>query len=271
VTSPNFQTMASMASADLLIKPLLYRYFHEAEFPDTHTVTFRKEESEDRVPDGWFHPSEHSTKTARQLYHYLAEPEQWQGWRPDYTLRMSVLMGSAVHDFGEMALKHLGLLMQPSGTCVACGKPQPSECKEFGARDDETGSRGHMDGILRLAILGMGGFELKTCAPMVIRNIADGDVVAFRKKWPYYYAQIQEYMRMTGLPFYIVLFFGMGNPWEMREFKIEADLLFQQQTKNTYLAARRAFELGKPPEACCGPRSKQSRECPARGCEMARL
>lgn len=260
-----------MASADLIIKPLLLRYFNDAQFPDTHTVTFRKEESEDRVPDGWFHPSEHPTKTERQLYYYLAEPDKWRGWRPDYTLRMSVLMGSAVHDFGEMALKDLGLLMQPSGICVACGMPQPSVCKEFGARDEETRSRGHMDGILNLVTLGMGGFELKTCHPMAITKIQDGDVAAFRKKWPYYYAQIQEYMRMTGLPYYIVLFFGMGNPWEMREFRIEADLVFQQQTKNKYMAVRRAVERGRPPMACCSVQSKESKECPARACEVTWL
>lgn len=259
-----------MASSDLLLKPLLYRYFNDAQFPDEWTVTFRKEEQEDRVPDGWFHPSEHPTKTERQLYYYLAEPGTWQGWRPDYTLRMSVLMGSAVHDFLQMGLKHLGVLMQPSGTCVSCGRLQPSECNEFGALDAEAGSRGHMDGILKLVRLGMGGFELKTCHPAAIAKIQDGDVAAFRKKWPYYYAQIQEYMRMTGLPFFIVLFFGMGNPWEMKEFKIEADFAFQQQIKNKYMAARRAVELGKPPMACCQIGSKEARDCPARACEVAR-
>lgn len=260
-----------MANSDLLLKPMLYKYFGDAQFPDEWVVGFRKEEQEDREPDGWFHPSEHPLMTERQLYYYLLKPEEWQGWRPDYTLRMSVLMGSATHDFMQMALDHLELLVKPAGTCLACGRPQPAECNEHGASDPEAGSRGHLDGILKRVQGYMAGFELKTCAPGVLTKIADGDVEAYRKKWPKYYAQVQEYMRMTGLPRFVCLFLGLGNPWEMREFVIEADLAFQQRTKNKYMTARRAVELGQPPMACCPVGSNQAKDCPARACEVASL
>jgi hypothetical protein len=267
VTTPTFRKMAAMAQEDLLVKPLLFRYFFEAQFPKEWTVTFRQEQIE-RGPDGWFHPSSHPLMTARQLYYYLTEPEKWQGWTPDYVLRMSTLMGSALHDFIEMALKHLGLLIEPSGACQACGRPQPTQCSEHGAKDAETGSRGHMDGVLKLDRLGLVGFEFKTAIPAGISQIADGDVAAFRKKWPYYFAQINEYMRMTGMRTYIVLFMGLGNPWEMREFKIDYDFELGLKTERKYLEVRRAVELGVPPQLCCAPRSKQARECPAAGCAV---
>jgi hypothetical protein len=259
--------MADMASKNLLLKPLLYKYFHEAQFPDEFTVTFKKETTGDRRPDDWFHPSAHPLMTVRQLYYYLTDPDGYEGWRPDYTLRMSVLMGSALHDFIEMGLIDLGMLLKPSGTCVACGRPQPSQCKEFGAIDRRTRSRGHTDGLLKDGR----GFELKSAAPQAIGTIADNDLEAFRKKWPYYYGQQQEYQRMMGLEESIVLFFGMGNPWEMREFVIPRDIAFQVETERKYLEAREAAEKGIVPPACCGPRSKMSRECPATGCEMKRL
>lgn len=259
-----------MAADGLLIKPLLFRYFNQAQFPDEWTVTFRKVETDTRVPDGWFHPSEHPLMHERQLYYYLTEPDRWQGWVPDYTLRISTLMGTAVHDLVQMALGHLNLSVPPSGTCLACQRPQPSQCNEHGAIDEETHARGHLDGILKLARKGMGGFELKTCAPMALLKIQDGDVEAYKKKWPYYYAQNQEYMRMTGLPWFVVLFMGLGNPWEMREFVIEADYAFQEQTRQKYMRARRAAESGDPPIWCCGPGTKAAKECPARACERAR-
>lgn len=262
--------MAAMATEDLHVKPLLFQYFTRAEFPDEWTVTFRKVETDDRVPDGWFHPSEHPLMTERQLYYYLAEPEQWKGWRPDYAMRMAVLMGSATHDFVQMGMNHMGLMVKPAGTCLACGRPQPSECSEHGACDAETGSRGHLDGILKNVLGGMAGFELKTCIPMAIRSIGDGDVEAYRKKWPYYYAQIQEYMRMTGLRRFVVIFMGLGTPWDMREFVVEYDHDFAQQIKNKYLRVRRDVELGIPPEVCCSLGSSESADCPARACEWAR-
>jgi hypothetical protein len=262
--------MASMASDDLLLKPLLYRYFHEAQFPDEWSVTFRKEVGVPRTADGWFHPSNHPLLTVRQLYYYLTAPEEWIGWQPDYTMRMSTLMGSALHDFMQMGLMDLGLLMRPSGTCVACGRHQPTGCGEFGAIDAKTGSRGHTDGLLKLKS-GVKGFELKSAAPMSIATIADNDLAALRKKWPYYWAQQQEYQRMMGLEETILLMFGMGNPWEMREFKIPRDLTFQLGVERKYLLAREHHVLGTPPPACCGPRSKEARECPAGGCEIKRL
>lgn len=265
-----FATMADMASNDLVLKPLLHQYFHEARFPDEFSVSFRKEIGEDRRPDGWFHPSEHPLMNLRQLYLYLTDPDGWVGWRPDYILRMSVLMGSALHDFMEMGLIDLGLLMQPSGVCVACGLSQPDQCKEFGAIDRETGARGHTDGLLKLRD-GISGFELKSAMPQTLSRIADNDLAAFRKKWPRYYAQQQEYQRMMGLEKTVILFFGMGNPWEMKEFKIPRDLTFQMEVENKYRLARKYAEAGELPPPCCAPRSKDMRECPASGCEMKRL
>ena len=60
------------------------------------------------------------------------------------------------------------------------------------------------------------------------------DLDVFREKWPKYWAQMQECMRMTGLRRYIVFFQGLGNPWEQREFHIPYDAVFAAQTEAKY-------------------------------------
>jgi hypothetical protein len=119
------------------------------------------------------------------------------------------------------------------GTCPACGLPQPRQCREHGARNDATRSTGHLDGILRFGPPGHGGdgytsdeiwgFEGKTIKVFQLLDVPDMDPAYFRERWPHYWWQVQEYMRLTGLGHYIVLFTGLGNPWELREFHVMAD------------------------------------------------
>jgi hypothetical protein len=184
---------------------------------------------------------------------------------------MAAMFGSVGHDIIETALIDLKYLAKVSkGTCLSCGLSQPDQCHEHGAVDLETKSRGHMDGIL---VIGgkTRGFEFKTAMPRALDKIMSNDLETFRKKWPYYYAQAQEYMRMTGLAVYKVVFLAMGTPWDMREFTIHADPFFQEQTRQKYLMARAAVADGILPPPCCGIGSAQAKSCPAMGCPVKRF
>lgn len=264
--SGKFKRIIAAAEGGTEVIPLLYGYLEGGKLPDPLTVKVQGGTG-DRPPDGWFHPSEHPLLTERQLYYYLTDPESWEPEPFGYTIKMSALIGSVVHEIVETALKDLGYLVEPKGTCLACGLAQPVQCREHGASDLTTRSRGHMDGLI---VIGGSprGFELKTAMPRVITHIRNNDVEAFKIKWPYYYAQIQEYMRMTGLTSYKVLFWAMGNPWDMREFTIEADIVFQLQVRTRYLKARDAVTAAEPPMVCCNPGSAKSKSCPARACPV---
>lgn len=262
--SAGFKRILNAAENDTEIIPILYGYLERGGLPDPFTVVVRGGTG-NRKPDGWFHPSTHPLMTERQLYYYLADPEHWEKPPFDYTIKMSATIGSVVHDIVETALKDLGYLIEPKGVCVACGRPQPQECREHGAIDLKTGSRGHMDGVVLLRGV-LKGFEFKTSHPRAIQNIESNDVAAFRKKWPYYYSQVQEYLRMTGMSQYKVLFWSMGNPWDMREFTIFPDLEFHLLTERKYLAVREMVAAGEMPQPCCVERSKESKECPALRC-----
>lgn len=261
-----------MATEGLIVKPLLHKYFYEAKFPKEWSVAFRQENTF-RDPDGWFHPSSHPLLEPRQLWFYLTQPGSWHKEPFDYAIRMSILMGSALHDFVEMAMEDLGLLVRPKGICPTCHRRQPQDCKEHGFADEETKTRGHLDGVIIWGKLPehVGGFEFKTANPFTLKDIKDNDIAAFKKKWPYYYAQIQEYMRISGLRRFVVIFFAMGNPWEMSEFLIEYDVKFSFDIESRYRLALTAQADGKMPPPCCGPRSAMSKRCPATTCEMKRL
>lgn len=268
MTSSAFKKIAALAAEDTELAPILYGYIDKEMSPKISRIEVLGGKRE-RKPDGWFHPSAHPLMTERQLWYYLTKPDSWEKPPFDFTLKMSAKVGSIMHDVVENALKDLGYLAEPKGTCVACGRPQPKECHEHGAIDPETGTRGHMDGILHTKGI-LRGFEFKTCAPQVLINAPNSDVAFFRKKWPYYYAQVQEYLRMTGMPEYKVLFWGMGNPWEMREYSIHPDHAFHTETRRKYLTVRQMVAEGLAPDACCTPGSKESKACPAILCPFKR-
>ena len=168
----------------------------------------------------------------------------------------------------------LGLVVPPKGTCVCCGKPHgrgKGKCDEWGVRDDNLGRRGHMDGLLDIPGWCKPGdaiFDLKTCAPPVIRGIESHDLDAFKLKWPKYYAQAQEYMALTGKLKALILFLSMSEGWQMREFTIPRDDLYIARLEAKYRIVRRHVEMGTPPPvACCSTRAA-ARKCPATACTV---
>ncbi len=264
--SGRFKKIIEASDGDTSLIPILYGYLEAGKLPDPFTINVRGGTG-DRPPDGWFHPSTHPTLTERQLYLYLTEPDQWEPEAFGYTLKMSALIGSVVHDIVETALDDLGWLVRPRrGACPVCGLPQPGTCREHAVVDLKTGSRGHMDGLLETE-----GFEFKTAMPFALTDIRNNDVERFKARWPYYYAQVQEYMRMSGLVSFKVLFWAMGNPWDMREFTIPADVAHQLKIERKYLSVREAVKHRQMPVPCCVPDSKQSRSCPASGCPVKRM
>ena len=72
------------------------------------------------------------------------------------------------------------------------------------------------------------------------------DLDCFREKWPGYWAQGQECMRLSGLRRYIFLFMTMGFPWETREFHFDFDPGFAMATEQKYLDVISHLERGVP-------------------------
>ena len=87
---------------------------------------------------------------------------------------------------------------------------------------------------------------------------------AYRKMSEVYYAQAQEYMRLSGLRRHRTVVMSMEYPFEMAEIVLNYDHAFVQGITEKYRRVRQAVADHIPPQPCCAPRSKQSRACPAR-------
>lgn len=258
-----------------VVKPLLHSYLYEAAWPEDFAVHFKKGTSR-RKPDGWFHPSEHPLLPHRMLWFYLTEPDSLIPEEFAYMNTLSVTIGTAMHHFIETCLKHMGVMLDTE-ELEAEGFEVNKKNGEPQARDRELGATGHMDGVLRIHVPTVPHrklhlFEFKTSNGKTLNKMEDLDLVAFMEKWPEYYAQAQEYLRMTGYDLSIVLFMEMGYPWTLKEFHIPANPRFQADTAGKYLHVRQAQASGIMPDPCCAPRSKEAKACPARAvCPIGKL
>jgi hypothetical protein len=255
VPNPQFKRMASQVGNGLILTPILQNYLNSAKYPQEFSITFRNHGGE-RAPDNWFHPSTHPLVDARKLYYYLTAPDEIDNEPLEYMGAFSTTMGTAIHGFVQMCLKDAGVLVDD----------------EVFVSDDETGSRGSMDGVLSLPIVGEAGFEFKTSNAMKLSGLNDNDVITFAKKWPVYYAQVQEYMRLSGLRQFVVLFLSMGYPWTMKEILVKFDQGMASMIESKYRAVREAVKTGEVPPQCCSPFSKEAKACPMRfACPVGKM
>jgi hypothetical protein len=275
--TPKFRRMAQMISQDLVVVPLVESYMQAAKFPKVFDVTFRDEGTE-RRPDGFFHPSTHPLMGERQLYYYLtADPDDLIPEDIAYENRMAMIMGTAVHSFIQTCLIDAGLLLRPVGTCIACGLQhgnRKNECDEYGAMDKVLGRRGHMDGILQVSLndWGRGLFEFKTINPRASFGLEHHALDWLKTKKPEYYAQVQDYLDMTGMQKAIILFCVLGFPWKLVEIEVPYDYRFVADLKARYGRVREAERTGDLPDACCAIKSKESKACFARNvCPVGRM
>lgn len=274
--SPLFQRMMSDHEKGFVFRQYFETQLSQGEFPDVFTVKFEK--SSERKPDNWFHPSTHPLWSERQLYHYLANPDQLESEKLSYASRMAVTMGTAVHSLIEECVRMGGHMVPREGTCPACKRPYGNKkgtCQEYGAADLETGSRGHMDGVVKFDSDGRywdasqpGVFELKSVNETKARLKLDHDlrIDTIREIAPAYYAQVQEYMRMTGMRQALLVFVTLGFPWDIYEYQIPYNSLYAERMRDKYLYVRQCVKEGSPPmEPCCGGKMAfMGKACPAR-------
>lgn len=260
---PNFRGMGTGQDLGEEVVPLLRRYLTN---PKTKPFTVDVDRFLPRPPDGKFHPSSHPLWTERQLYWYLVEPERMVPEPFDPHNTMAVTAGAFWHSFIEMCMKDLGLLVGDAKRCRHRNCTDDRYCPEVFVEDSVTGAQGSMDGQLPAKV-----WEFKTCWPGHIDKI-EVDPLAdvyercavFKAKWPGYYAQVQEYMRMARLMETRVVLLAPVMPYAMTEVAVVYDHVHSYQVEMKYLRAREAAAIGVMPNPCCAPGSKESRQCIAR-------
>lgn len=210
---------------------------------------------EAREYDGWFHPSTHSTWTARQLYYYLTAHQSFEREQVTPLFVLAVTQGKFWHEFIQRLLLDHGLLVPNPGTTRRDSMLKRAEIR---LTDEELRRRGHADGRLSDDEL----FEFKTMSDYKIKKIKTWEDV--RDLEPGYYAQTQDYLDMAGARRMRYLIMSLASPFPMEEIVVPADREFQSAQRRKYRLAVSAAPIGALPPACCAPRSKEAKVCPAR-------
>lgn len=262
--SPNFRRLLAGASAGEKMVPIIRSALYDPNFRafDVHIEGFSP-----RPPDGWFHPSTHPMVHERQLFYYLAEPDKQIPEVFDPNSTMAVTQGHFWHEFIQHVLLGVGALQR---------NPNPSpgrNAAEWFWKHERTRSRGHSDGLTQEEEI----FEWKTMNSSRLRRIVEGppDSLAvldsFRKIAPEYFAQGQEYMRISGRRRWRAVLMAIEYPFPMREIVMDYDPLFAGSIGLKYERVLQAVEDGREPLPCCSG-GAAAKVCPARAvCPIASL
>lgn len=221
-----------------------------------------------RSPDGYFHPSTHPLWPERMLWFYLTDPDGMCDQDLNTEGAMAVTQGTFWHAFIQhvMLVHKMVLVMNPQGRF-------PHDKVEFFIADEELGSRGAMDGVLNPDVLKIDvpvGLELKTMMAAKLSKCPKGaakdpsKIAWVKEKCPVYYAQAQEYLRMSGYTEQRFVFMGLEYPFPLIEIAVPYDHGFAMSIADKYRRVRQAVADKDMPDPCCAPRSQESRQCSAR-------
>jgi hypothetical protein len=260
VTPAFRRTISAVGNGELLV-PLFRSAVADPKFKG---FTIKVDGHDVREPDGWFHPSTHPTVDERHLYYYLAHPE---GARPEYadpSFVLAVTQGSFWHDFIQNVLLHVGAIERNPD-------PKPGmNPAEWGWAHEETRSRGHSDGIVSASISGQREIlEIKSMNANRQRKIPQGPpdspevIEAFKALDLGYYAQGQEYMRISGLRRWRAIFIAIEYPYPMREVVMDYNPFFAGEIAMKYERVIQAVADQRPPGHPCFGKAIQ--ECPYPG------
>lgn len=259
MTTPTFRRIISGASKGEILVPLIQNALYK---PDFKSFTVKVEGFKERSPDGWFHPSVHPLWNEMMLYLYATGYEHMRREPFDPSSTIAVTAGHFFHTFVQTVGVREGFLQKQPEVCE-CGLKHPERAEVY-LVDEETKTRGHSDGVTFEG----DAFELKTVGNKVW-GIPNGpadslEVLAwYRERCPGYYAQSQEYLRMSGRAKMIVVFMHLVYPFPMREIHVPRDEAFMRATAEKYRRVIQAAADMRPPRCACGPMSKEGEKCPA--------
>ena len=189
-----------------------------------------------RAYDGWFHPSEHPAWAPRALMIYLVAPDLLAPRMFQASDILAMTAGSIWHAVIQHIFEEMDLV---SGIEVPLEHPA-------------TNARGKADAMREGEIV-----EIKTMRDMLLRKIeSPEDYIA---RFPGYYSQALEYMRMSGVRKERVLLIAVTYPFEMKEFVIEYDMLQAAEIEHRYrVAIQAAADRQLPMCSACND------DCPAK-------
>lgn len=270
--TPNFRKLITGINVGEKIAPLVRSFLWDPTIP---SFDITMPDMKTRAPDGWFHPSAHPMMTERELYYYLAHPDEIISEVLDPHSTMAITQGHFWHELIGQVLGLAGVLIthdSAAGKAVmeAGGLPVRAGAKssdvEWGFEHRRTMARGSVDGL----IVDEGIFEFKTMDERIASKLPQGAVDsrelvdAYRERKPEYYGQAQEYMRLSGYRIHRTLILSLSYPFPMREIVIPYDEQYCLEVAMKYERVLDAVNGDGTPDPCCAAGSARARSCFAR-------
>ena len=256
--SPSFKRVIRGISNGKKLEPLIHNALSDPQHK-AFQMKIRPGKGSARKPDGWFHPSTHPLWTERQLYYYLAFPELMVKEPFDYLGTMATTGGLFWHEFMQSILTDAGVLKET----------------EAYVEDPESGSRGSMDGILVFDE----AWEFKTMNGLKMKKFTELGppdspelLAVFKEKCPVYWAQAQEYLRMSGFTTMRFTIMEAAYPFTLAEVAVPYTPQDALPIRDKYMNVRQMVADQVLPQPCCLPGSKDAKACVARDvCPIGRM
>lgn len=270
--TPNFRKVADGAMVGEKLVPIVRAFLWN---PDIPAFTISLPDMKPRKPDGWFHPSTHPLMDERELYYYLLNPDDLVSEPLDPHGTMAITQGHFWHELIGQVLGLAGVLIThdsegakrviESGGIPVQGDGGSQSGVEWHFRHVPTQSRGNVDGLLEGEV-----YEFKTIDERIAakfpRTAVDSIelVDAYRDRKPEYYAQAQEYMRITGYRRHRTLLLSLAYPFPMREIVMTYNEDYALGTAYKYERVLEAIDRDRDPDPCCSIGSSRAKSCFAR-------
>lgn len=250
-----FDSILKRLADKQLVLPILENQMRADAWPDSFTVEIDTSPyyglDDEGRPDGYFHPSSHPLKSARQLYYefhpdhqHLLEHEPWSMQR-----LMTVSVGTSLHGILQTQLQMAGL----------CG-PEDIEPEYLNA---EHWVRGRGDAVVHHPTEGPLVCEVKTRTSFRF----DSTTIADMPNW-----EIQLSLAMdnlgerydTDFTYGILLMVETGFPFRMVELRVNRNDKMLRETYEKFDYVRECIRTNTPPPYCCSYKSREMDNCPAR-------
>lgn len=238
-----------------LILPLLENQMRADVWPDTMMVEVDTSPyyglDETGKPDGYFHPSSHSLKTARQLYYefspdhkHLVEREPWS-----MPLMMASSVGSSIHALLQTQLQMAGL----------CGpndiEPEYTNLEHW--------VRGRGDVVVHHPTEGAIPVEIKTRTAYKYNSTTIADMPSWEIQLSLACDNLSERYD-TDFTYGILLMVEMGWPFRMKELRVPRNDAKLAETYAKFDYVRECIRTSTPPPYCCSLGSETMKACPVR-------
>lgn len=238
-----------------IILPILENQMRADDWPESFTVTVDSSPyyglNADGSPDGYFHPSTHPMRTARQLY-YEFHPEHRKSIEHEpFSLQrlMTLSVGTSIHAILQTQMQMTGLVGEDD--------------LEVEYINREHHVRGRADMVVHHPTEGPVMVEIKT------RNSRRFDTTTI-ETMPSWQAQLSLACHNLSeqydhdFRYGILLMAESGWPFRLKELRVERNDRLLDEIYRKFDFVRESIAQNTPPPLCCGYDSPEMRGCHAR-------